>query len=137
MPVKVPANRWSTAPQLNLKNVREICLHRGLVVRYILLPLSLIVLLWTLLRSNTSGYATHSRVFGGWPTEWYSQPDYTYSRDPPLYPPPPPRSWEVAAQLVKEEFVHAYTAYEAIAAPHDELLPVSKGHVDKYVANHK
>ncbi|VDB99921.1 unnamed protein product [Peniophora sp. CBMAI 1063] len=132
MPSEASMRGWPLTPQLYLQNVREVFLHRGLVVRYVLLPLSLVILLWTILRSHTSGSPTHSRVFGGWPADWYARPDYVYSHDPPSYPPPPPKSWDTAAQLVKEEFVHAYTAYEAIAAPHDELLPVSKGHINNF-----
>ena len=43
----------------------------------------------------------------------------------------PPEVWEERAEQVKEAFLFAYHAYERLAMPHDELRPVSGGHVDK------
>lgn len=37
-------------------------------------------------------------------------------------------------ERVKSAFVRAYTTYENHAFPHDELLPLSNGYQDKYVA---
>jgi hypothetical protein len=58
---------------------------------------------------------------------------------PSLHVPPPspnPRPgeqalWSQRASRVKAAFVGAYSAYEVAAAPHDELLPLSNGKVDK------
>jgi hypothetical protein len=41
--------------------------------------------------------------------------------------------WDFRAQRVKAAFYYAYSNYQARAAFHDELLPVSGGHVDKYI----
>jgi hypothetical protein len=41
--------------------------------------------------------------------------------------------WDFRAQRVKAAFYYAYSNYQARAASHDELLPVSGGHVDKYI----
>ena len=41
--------------------------------------------------------------------------------------------WAQRADAVRGAFLHAYKGYLAHAAPHDELLPLSKGHVDKCV----
>ena len=57
---------------------------------------------------------------------------------PPLHVPFSPHPlpdeqalWSQRASRVKSAFVDAYSAYEAAAAPHDELLPLSNGKVDK------
>ena len=43
--------------------------------------------------------------------------------------------WEKRAQEVKAAFVHAYSNYEKYAFPADELLPLSKGKVNKLSAS--
>ena len=39
MPSELSIRGWPLTPQLYLQNVREVFLHRGLVVRYVLRPL--------------------------------------------------------------------------------------------------
>jgi hypothetical protein len=99
----------------------DVLSHRGLLVRYILLPLSLIAVLWTLLHSyaRTSGNLSGDNI--------------VYTAAPPAYPAHRPASWPAAADEVRDAFVHAYAAYERFAAPHDELRPVARAHVDKCV----
>ena len=41
--------------------------------------------------------------------------------------------WARRAKAVRAAFLHAYKGYLTYAAPHDELRPISKRHVDKYV----
>ncbi|KAJ3528386.1 hypothetical protein NM688_g8007 [Phlebia brevispora] len=74
----------------------------------------------------------------------------------PVYPPPPPRysrqkalpvvaqsrlpmstgpSWDDRVARVKAAFVSAYDAYENLAHPHDELLPLSRGAKDPWGAS--
>lgn len=56
---------------------------------------------------------------------------------PPVYiPPPPPYKgpstiWSTRADQVKDAYLHAWSGYQRLAAPADELLPVSGGKVDK------
>lgn len=55
----------------------------------------------------------------------------------PMKPPPPPAppkgdgEYEPHAEEVKQAFLHAYRGYEKYAYPADELLPLSKGKIDK------
>jgi hypothetical protein len=44
-----------------------------------------------------------------------------------------PDIWQERAQVVRDEFRFAYTAYENAAYPHDELKPLSNGTRDKSV----
>jgi hypothetical protein len=39
--------------------------------------------------------------------------------------------WAERANSVRKAFLHAYGEYERSAFPHDELLPLSRGWVDK------
>lgn len=48
---------------------------------------------------------------------------------------PPSQEWSQRAEKVKQAFLHAYRNYETYASPHDELLPVTAKHVDKYVVS--
>jgi len=41
--------------------------------------------------------------------------------------------WEQRADAVREAFLKAYNSYVAQAAPHDELLPLTKAPTDKCV----
>jgi hypothetical protein len=41
--------------------------------------------------------------------------------------------WAERASQVRESFLHAYRGYEQYAAPHDELRPLSKQAIDKWV----
>ena len=41
--------------------------------------------------------------------------------------------WAGRADAVRDAFLHAYNSYVTYAAPHDELLPLSKGPVDTSV----
>jgi len=41
--------------------------------------------------------------------------------------------WARRADAVREAFLHAYDSYVAYAAPHDELLPLTKTPTDKCV----
>ena len=41
--------------------------------------------------------------------------------------------WPRRAEAVRRAFLHAYKGYLTYAAPHDELRPLSKHPVDKYV----
>lgn len=41
--------------------------------------------------------------------------------------------WASRAEEVKRAFIEAYEAYETHAFPHDELLPLTNGSIDKYV----
>ncbi|KAK7056258.1 hypothetical protein VNI00_002811 [Paramarasmius palmivorus] len=43
-----------------------------------------------------------------------------------------PEVWEERAQRVKQAYIHAYSGYERLASPHDELRPVSGGYVDNF-----
>jgi hypothetical protein len=45
---------------------------------------------------------------------------------------PAPSTWEGKADRVREAFLHAYHGWETLAAPADELLPLSEGKVNKY-----
>ena len=45
----------------------------------------------------------------------------------------PEVDWSEMAEMVKDAFRHAYGGYEQFASPHDELLPLSNGSVDKCV----
>jgi hypothetical protein len=74
-------------------------------------------------------------------SDTYGGPQY---RPPPQIPSPPtptngvggPASkalWAQRAQAVKDAFVHSYRGYRENAAPHDEILPVTGGSIDKCV----
>ena len=52
-------------------------------------------------------------------------------RDVFFWPPVTEKVWAIRAEQVKEAFRHAYHGYEQYAFPHDELLPLSNGSVDK------
>lgn len=39
--------------------------------------------------------------------------------------------WNERASVVKDAFERAYLFYDSVAAPHDELKPLTKGFVDK------
>lgn len=39
--------------------------------------------------------------------------------------------WDERAEQVKQAFLHAYHGYERLAAPHDEVKPISGGYKDK------
>jgi hypothetical protein len=109
------------------KGLQDIITHKGFLARYVLLPLSVLTLLWTFFRSSSpsSGQAP-SRISGG------IRPDgVLYDKQVPTYPPPRPASWKSAAEEVKQEFMHAWSAYDRIASPHDELRPLSHGHINK------
>lgn len=45
----------------------------------------------------------------------------------------PTKVWSQRAEHVKTAFLHAYHGYEQIAAPHDELTPLSSGFSDECV----
>ncbi|KAI0035309.1 mannosidase [Vararia minispora EC-137] len=105
----------------------DVFANRGLLVRYVLLPTSLLLLLWTILRSSTNGIPTRSRLFGPGTNQ-----HVIYQDTPPLYPARRPASWKAAAEEVKDTFLHAWNAYERIAVPHDELRPVSRDHTDNF-----
>ena len=51
----------------------------------------------------------------------------------PLAEPGPDGPWAQRADAVRGAFLHAYDAYLTHAAPHDELLPIKQGFVDKCV----
>jgi mannosyl-oligosaccharide alpha-1,2-mannosidase len=58
---------------------------------------------------------------------------------PPARPRPPhhtgsPTLWSTRAEHVRNAYIHAWEGYQSLAAPYDELLPVSSGKVNKYVA---
>jgi hypothetical protein len=40
--------------------------------------------------------------------------------------PTPPETWTERAEQVKDAFRHAYSGYERLAYPHDELKPLSE-----------
>lgn len=42
-----------------------------------------------------------------------------------------PELWTYRAQRVRDAFLHAYDAYEAVAFPHDELKPLTNTWIDK------
>ncbi|KAJ7879197.1 glycoside hydrolase family 47 protein [Mycena olivaceomarginata] len=44
----------------------------------------------------------------------------------------PTKVWSQRAEHVKTAFLHAYHGYEQIAAPHDELTPLSSGFSDEF-----
>ena len=65
-----------------------------------------------------------------------------HSRYPPRPPRPRPQRpmpapagpstiWSTRAARVKEAYLHAWNGYQKLAAPYDELLPVSDGKVNK------
>ncbi len=47
--------------------------------------------------------------------------------------PVPVDIWAERAEQVKEAYLHAYRGYERYASPHDELLPLANGSIDKLV----
>lgn len=89
--------------------------HRRITVRHVLLTLGLSAILSTL-------YYAYLRRDG-----------VAFTSDVLFFPPETPEIWAERAAQVKEAFRHAYRGYEEHAFPHDELLPVSKKSIDKWV----
>ncbi|KAF7330402.1 alpha-1,2-Mannosidase [Mycena venus] len=57
----------------------------------------------------------------------------SFTRDEHTFPSnTPPKVWNQRAEHVKTAFLHAYRGYEQIAAPHDELTPLSSGFSDAF-----
>ncbi|KAF8217039.1 glycoside hydrolase family 47 protein [Mycena galopus ATCC 62051] len=64
------------------------------------------------------------------PHEYVSQ---SFGRDPYAFPTNTrPQVWDQRAEQVKSAFRHAYHGYEQVAAPHDELSPLSSGFSDVF-----
>lgn len=51
----------------------------------------------------------------------------------PLFSPPSPSLWKQRQDQVRQAYVHAITGYNTHAFPHDELLPLSGGKINKSV----
>lgn len=64
--------------------------------------------------------------------EWPSR--YRIKPQRPLAEPAHDGPWAERADAVRGAFLHAYEGYLTYAAPHDELRPLSKRPVDKYVS---
>ena len=91
--------------------LRYVDQHRHITVRHVLLTLGLSAILSTLYCAYLS-----RGVF-------FPSADVFFAETPDI--------WAERAILVKEAFQHAYHGYEQYAFPHDELLPVSNGSIDK------
>lgn len=55
----------------------------------------------------------------------------TYPKDSESTSPEDQDLWRGRASRVRDSFVDAYSFYEAAAWPHDELLPLTNGSIDK------
>lgn len=112
---------------MKLARMGDIFLHKSLAMRYIVLPISVIALLWTLQSFSYSDPASSS--FPASAMVPFFNPDAASLR--PAYD--PPKSWQDAAQQVKQAFLYSYHGYEKYAIPHDEVMPLSRAGVDKCV----
>ncbi|KAJ7210456.1 glycoside hydrolase family 47 protein [Mycena pura] len=64
---------------------------------------------------------------------WNARPDryISLTSDEHAFPKKTPlKVWDQRAMQVKRAFMHAYHGYEELAAPHDELMPLSNGSSD-------
>lgn len=141
-----------------LRPTQNILSNRGLFLRYIVLPVAIITLLWTFTSFSVPDWP-QDYLHWGPPHElddaWDGQgppPPPPFGDDPPPppppppkqhqhgaaqqfvihdFPPPPPKSWHEAAERVKAAFVHGYEGYEKFAHPHDELRPLSDSYADR------
>lgn len=113
---------------MKLTRMGDIFFHKSLAMRYIVLPLSIIALLWTLQSFSYEDPASSS--FPASVVVPYLSPDSALTW--PTYE--PPNSWQDAAQQVKTAFLFSYDNYEKYAIPHDEIMPLSRAGVDKYVS---
>jgi hypothetical protein len=96
-----------------LSNLELCCVdqHRHITVRYVLLTLGFSAI-----------FSTLYCVYLGRDVFFLSR-DVSFAETPDI--------WIERAVQVKEAFRHAYHGYEQYAFPHDELLPVSNGSIDK------
>ncbi|KAI0060679.1 seven-hairpin glycosidase [Artomyces pyxidatus] len=138
----------------SLRSVRELLLHKTLIIRYVVLPSTTILFLWTVAHMYSFEYGdyTHPQQIPHLDDTIPPSPTYPVVVHaiaspviddaiapasstpkalayPPAYPPPP---WHEAAEAVKQAFLHAYSGYERFAAPHDELRPSSNLSIDNF-----
>ncbi|KAI0046482.1 glycoside hydrolase family 47 protein [Auriscalpium vulgare] len=80
------------SPSPPLRVVRDVFLHRSLVVRYVLLPAATLAVLWTLVQLYEPEYSRFrpQRLGFDWEDPFHGPP----SHNVPLYPPPPAPSEE-------------------------------------------
>lgn len=142
-----------------LRPTQNIFSNRGLFLRYIVLPVAVIVLLWTFTSFSTPDWPQDYLHWG--PPQQLAEGDWDGQGPPPPppfvdegppppkpnqqqhganpslqftiheFPPPRPKSWDEAAKRVKAAFVHGYEGYEKFAHPHDELRPLTDSFADR------
>lgn len=61
------------------------------------------------------------------------RPPASFPHPPEGRPKGPSTEWSLRADQVRNAYLHAWTGYLKLAAPSDELLPVSNGKADKLV----
>lgn len=74
----------------------------------------------------SDGYGRHPTPPGSHPRPSKSRPPYKG----------PVTVWSSRADQVRNAYLHAWNGYQRLAAPADELLPVSGGKVDKWISPH-
>ncbi|VDB99918.1 unnamed protein product [Peniophora sp. CBMAI 1063] len=139
-----------------LRPTQNIFSNRGLFLRYIVLPIAVITLLWTFTSFAVPDWPQDYLHWGppGELEEWDGHgpppPPFIDDGPPPPppkqqhganpsqqfvihdFPPPRPKSWAHAAERVKAAFVHGYEGYEKFAHPHDELRPLTDSYADSF-----
>ncbi|TFY80361.1 hypothetical protein EWM64_g3650 [Hericium alpestre] len=103
---------------------------KALLFRYVVLPVTLVGVLWTIFSLSQSEPAAELTPSRFHPLATVPQVPFTDGAIKPT--PQSPAQWKQAAEDVKAAFLHAYRSYETRASPHDELRPLTGGAVDNF-----
>jgi hypothetical protein len=92
------------------------------LVRLILLSIALCTTLWFIYTMGYDPIAPYHRHRHEVPNHYRPLPSSSFAS---------PSLWSARADQVREAYLHAYRGYSTYAGEHDELLPITNGHINK------